>query len=217
MKKSEVKMCEESQRRKVLKSIVAGGGFAGTAAVATWTKPIVDTVVLPVHAQLSVLSRYSFVGSGPPLTSIITGDSTQLYTRAEKNGWLDMLIPSAHADDSLELWQYLLIEVSPGNFKLKVLAEGVSDTCTIAFLFIFNGVALGTGPIPSVVRFCDDEGTIRGPEGPTARLLSYGPETADIKINGFPQRLMRDPNPTDLRLKPCPCGPIVQDEIADDL
>ena len=210
-------MCEESQRRKVLKNIVAGGGIAGTASVATWTKPIVDSVLLPVHAQLSVLSRYSFVGSGPPLTSIIFGDNTQLYSRAEEKGWLDMLIPSAHADDSLDLWQYLLIEVSPGNFKLKVLAEGVSDTCTIGFLFTFNGIALGTGPIPSVVRVCDGEGIIRGPEGPTARLLSFGPEYADIKLNGFPVQLMIDPNPTDLRLKPCPCGPVMQDESPDDL
>ena len=207
-------MCEESQRRKVLKSIVAGGSIAGTATAATWTKPIVDSVVLPAHAQLSVLSRYSFVGSGPPLTSITTEDGTQLYAGGEEKSWLDMLIPSAHADDSLDLWQYLLIEVSPGNYKLKVLAEGVSDTCTIGFLFIFNGLALGTGPIPSVVRFCDGEGP--SGRGPTARLLSVSSEYADIQLDGFPVQLMFDPNPTDLRLKPCPCD-VIQDESPDDL
>ena len=42
-------------RRKLLKSIAAGSGavIAGKSLPENWTKPVVDSVVLPVHAQTS--------------------------------------------------------------------------------------------------------------------------------------------------------------------
>jgi hypothetical protein len=43
-------------RRKLLKSIAAGGGavIAGKSLPENWTKPVVDSVMLPAHAQTSV-------------------------------------------------------------------------------------------------------------------------------------------------------------------
>lgn len=38
-------------RRTALKGLVAGGGVG---ALAQWSKPVVDTVVLPAHAQATV-------------------------------------------------------------------------------------------------------------------------------------------------------------------
>ena len=48
-------MSNES-RRKILKSIVAGSGavIAGKSLPENWTKPVVDSVTLPAHAQTSV-------------------------------------------------------------------------------------------------------------------------------------------------------------------
>jgi hypothetical protein len=45
----------EQSRRKILKSIAAGGGafIAGKSLPSTWIKPVVDSVVLPAHAQTS--------------------------------------------------------------------------------------------------------------------------------------------------------------------
>ena len=42
----------KSNRRKLLKSIAAGGGavVAGKSLPESWTKPVVDSVLLPVHA-----------------------------------------------------------------------------------------------------------------------------------------------------------------------
>ena len=42
-------------RRKLLKSIAAGGGaiVAGKSLPDKWTAPVVDTVLLPAHAQTS--------------------------------------------------------------------------------------------------------------------------------------------------------------------
>lgn len=40
----------EESRRKLLKKLAAGG-VAGAALPAVWSKPVIDSVVLPVHAQ----------------------------------------------------------------------------------------------------------------------------------------------------------------------
>ena len=42
-------------RRKLLKSIAAGGGVivAGKSLPDGWTRPVVDSVMLPAHAQTS--------------------------------------------------------------------------------------------------------------------------------------------------------------------
>ena len=40
-------------RRCVLGSLAAGGGIAATTLPQTWIKPVIDSVLLPVHAQTS--------------------------------------------------------------------------------------------------------------------------------------------------------------------
>ena len=72
------------ERRKALKKILASTGAAGVVAAAPqkWTAPVVNSVVLPTHAQTSQLSlNYS---------------DTVRSTRAPTN-LLDSIIPSAHA------------------------------------------------------------------------------------------------------------------------
>lgn len=57
-----------NNRRKLLKSVVAGGGAATVAKALPdqWARPVVDAVLLPSHAQTSVVSsRGGFVASGP--------------------------------------------------------------------------------------------------------------------------------------------------------
>ena len=49
-------MSEQNEnRRKLLKSIAAGSGavIAGKSLPESWSKPVVDSVILPVHAQTS--------------------------------------------------------------------------------------------------------------------------------------------------------------------
>lgn len=47
--------CPATGRRGVLKRIAAGGATAGAAAAmpSAWTRPVVESIVLPAHAQLS--------------------------------------------------------------------------------------------------------------------------------------------------------------------
>lgn len=49
-------------RRKLLKTIAAGSGavIAGKSLPDNWTKPVVDSVVLPAHAQTSVTQAFTY-------------------------------------------------------------------------------------------------------------------------------------------------------------
>ena len=71
-------------RRKVLKSIAAGSGaiIAGKNLPESWSRPIVDSVMLPAHAQTS-----------PPLTGQ-TYQGTATTTRDRCNGTSDNPTPS---------------------------------------------------------------------------------------------------------------------------
>jgi hypothetical protein len=112
-------------RRKLLKSVAAGGGaiIAGKTLPEKWTKPAVDAVVLPAHAQTSA-GTYS--GSGQQAS--IGSDST--FARA-----LDSLVPQAHARPPYELsW---CIRRVPG-----------SKTADVDFL-----VTVGSNPVYDAFRF----------------------------------------------------------------
>ncbi|HHD63392.1 MAG TPA: twin-arginine translocation signal domain-containing protein [Desulfobulbaceae bacterium] len=42
----------DQSRRKTLKKIAAGGAVAGILALSgKWSKPVVDSIILPAHAQ----------------------------------------------------------------------------------------------------------------------------------------------------------------------
>ena len=47
-----------NKRRRLLKAIAAGGGavIAGRSLPETWSRPVVDSLALPAHAQTSPLS-----------------------------------------------------------------------------------------------------------------------------------------------------------------
>ena len=59
-------MSENEYRRKLLKNIAAGSGLvvAGKSLPESWTRPVVDSILLPAHAQTSP--------SGPLATASVT-------------------------------------------------------------------------------------------------------------------------------------------------
>ena len=77
----------DTSRRKLLKSIAAGSGaiVAGKSLPESWSRPVVDSVMLPAHAQTSTET--------PPL-----GYSTDQFTQASLElRFQELLIPTAHA------------------------------------------------------------------------------------------------------------------------
>lgn len=83
----------QKYRRSLLKAIAGAGGIytAGRVLPETWTRPVVDVVSLPAHAQTSgvyygVVDLSSLIGSASP----------------EGGGILDLIVPAAHAQVASE-------------------------------------------------------------------------------------------------------------------
>ena len=50
------------ERRKALKTIASGTAVAGALAISSkWSKPVVDTIILPAHAQATNVERPAVV------------------------------------------------------------------------------------------------------------------------------------------------------------
>lgn len=80
---------KKNSRRKVLKVAAGAGLIAGTKAgweSDKWTKPVVETVLLPAHAQTSTVLNGTFAGS------------TNITTATLDPSGFDILIPTAHAN-----------------------------------------------------------------------------------------------------------------------
>jgi hypothetical protein len=78
-------------RRKLLKSVAAGGGaiIAGKTLPKEWSRPVVDSVMLPAHA---ITSLGPFSGSA----GSVMLESDSMLAQA-----MDAVIPQAHAEDHL--------------------------------------------------------------------------------------------------------------------
>ena len=107
-------------RRNLLKSITAGGGavIAGKTLPESWSRPVVDSVLLPAHAQTSPTSR-TFFG---PATVVSIGsrdrnDST-LFADIYR-----MLVNDAYADGP----------PPPGQSNGTILAIENGDSVDVTF------------------------------------------------------------------------------------
>ena len=80
------------ERRKALKKILAGTGAVTVAAAAPekWTTPVVDSVVLPAHAQTST-------DPTPPTIPLNFSDSSSVLGSNTPSDIIDSLVASAHA------------------------------------------------------------------------------------------------------------------------
>lgn len=105
-------------RRKALSGMIVGG-----AAVTLWHKPVVNSVMLPAHAQTS--ATQDFYATVANATAVTVNAKTML----------DVLIPSAHAlvgpSNELPLadlkFEAEAIDQGSGMYKLKIAAEEIPD------------------------------------------------------------------------------------------
>ena len=101
-------------RRRLLKALAGAGGVYTTAKIVpeTWTKPVVDALSLPAHAQTSVTYsgavRLQLSGElSPP-----AGDSV-----------LDLIVPSADAQALLLPIAYICVTPAGSNAMVMVLFQ----------------------------------------------------------------------------------------------
>ncbi len=89
---------DTAPRRRALKRLATGGAVVGVAAAApsSWTRPVVESVTLPAHAQVSGAEDGDFF----PVPVVfrdegrIPDDGSAV---ASSGGWLEWLVPSARA------------------------------------------------------------------------------------------------------------------------
>jgi len=113
-------------RRGVLKLILAGGAAGTVAALPnTWTRPVVEAVVLPAHAQLSTLAA-----------SYQTTGTANIVPTTAPVGLVDFVVPSAVAGVRTSEDYIICITVAAGVAHVHVNL-GAPHCCSL----------IGEGPI----------------------------------------------------------------------
>ena len=106
-------------RRKAVQKILAGTTIAGAAASGTWVKPVVDSVLIPAHAQTSLLFRLGGgVGGG-----IVQNKGPSV---------LDFFVETAIAQDSIFDNGCLEIIISGGTFTGILFSADKSTSRTVS-------------------------------------------------------------------------------------
>lgn len=121
-------------RRRLLAALVGVGGAyaAGKSLPERWTRPVVDTVLLPAHAQATGF-RENYSGQVNPVASSGPGP-------AVLRGLLDFVVPPAHATALPITTATLCVKVDGIACKAKLLLSNVNG-CAI---FSGNGTAGGS-------------------------------------------------------------------------
>lgn len=120
-------------RRKLLKTVAAGGGaiIAGKTLPEKWGRPVVDSVLLPAHAQTS---------GGPSTYSGATRASLvpdSLFAKA-----LDTLIPQSHAASALVFdvtWCITPVSATTADVSFLMVEQNIQ----FADLWSASGVQVG--------------------------------------------------------------------------
>jgi len=128
-------------RRKLLKSIAAGSGVivAGKSLPENWTKPVVDSVLLPVHAQTSQQSLSCKSTAAPFGTNVPPGpnvDNTNPITLPIRV----TVTPPPVAPDNVATWSAYLDGSLAINPQALVLAADGTAVIVINNVGGNNGV-----------------------------------------------------------------------------
>lgn len=178
----------KQSRRKALKSMVAGSGavIAGKSLPEEWAKPMVDSVLLPAHAQTSPPSP-------PSLACSVSGNVQGTFTVSDTitNGTYPF--PGTYNEYGVDVG---IITVTP---QLSV-TSGITDAfnLTVVASTATAGSQLNQNVVPSsngVLAFdpiatsdpgIGDEHNFVMTLTPDNASICGGPEVIDITFNAFP-------------------------------
>ena len=125
-------------RRKLLKSIAAGGGaiVAGKSLPETWTRPVVDSVMLPAHAQTSG----GFAGAAGGVSASISQESNLFATL------MDSMVEPAHANGRPTRTYKAEVCVDDngnGTANVKAVVSRFDGICTLSNKYEATNVPIG--------------------------------------------------------------------------
>lgn len=130
----------KQSRRKILKSMAAGSGavIAGKSVPEQWAKPMIDSVLLPVHAQTS----------GPTSCTVIGSITAYQDASASGDSYADQSPPSAddfvYGPFTIPGDNYTDV---PGSGRISLVPE-FSVTPGVTDNFTLNSVFLSDSPPP---------------------------------------------------------------------
>jgi len=127
-----------TSRRKLLKSIAAGSGaiVAGKSLPESWSRPVVDSVLLPAHAQTS---GGPFSGAASESTVSINPDSNLFASLMER------MVEPAHARPNYVYNAYVCI-ADHGNDTATVdaVVSRSDGFCTFSNHYLATNVPIGS-------------------------------------------------------------------------
>ena len=138
----------DKSRRKLLKSIAAGSGaiVAGKNLPESWSRPVVDSVMLPAHAETTTPTPITgpFAGASDNSSGMLDSDS--LFAKAA-----DSLIPEAQAGGEIRCnfipnW-YVCVELSDDlkTAKVTIYSDFGSNTILDSTSYTWPSVTVGGG------------------------------------------------------------------------
>lgn len=203
------------------------GSAVGASALAVWQKPVLNSVVLPAHAQTSNAGVFALSAPGDAIfpnpsinlndliSEVYSNSRAELLTKQTKSildkaieGTLDLLVPSAQAQSSSEvIVSFYLAPQGTDTYSLQMLVSGpIPDTeCVVDILFTTNNLVVGdaVGQYASLSACFTEEVE---PETDMFALLALTDSTATIRVfDDVTVELGVDPNAAPLFLGACPC------------
>jgi len=132
-------------RRKLLKSALLGGGAAVAmySAPERWTRPVIESVSLPAHAQTSLELGEGPWAGGSPLDGVM---NTPVRGRTLAGRVADILVPSAHA----------LVQEPPlcsAMFNICISGTGTGNEIAVRSGFMGSMADDRTVPLDSNLKF----------------------------------------------------------------
>ncbi len=198
MKNNEIENIESKSRRKIVT------GTAGTAAVLSiWSKPVINAVVTPAHAQTTVVTDSSDdSGAGSDQDFFATGASATQISIGNDGGssttLLNMFIPKAYAvavisnNESVANLSFEAEAISDGNgsYAVKIAAEVVNRNERIAnpvFEYGWSGTLNGLNSTTTLTGTgCsdDEDAKITSISGNTMTIeMGYFADTIELSLS----------------------------------
>jgi hypothetical protein len=170
-------------RRKLLKSIAAGGGaiVAGKSLPESWSRPIVDSVMLPAHAQTSG----GFAGAAGSVSASISQESNLFAIL------MDRMVEPAHA--SVEPTVTYKAEVcvddnGNGTANVKTVVSRDDGDCMFSNKYEATNVPIGINAgyknMKMTARGCDDASILPFINNAHAVGATFDCQVKVLSING---------------------------------
>jgi hypothetical protein len=158
-------------RRRALKTIAAGSAIAGGLALGgKWTRPVVDTVILPAHAQATNATAPATTAAPTTTACNTTLASARFVTHRDQNGFYDQpvrvegSVSPAEADKEVQVHLGLWYDGGTAyvytDYTTTTDAAGSWAVTNTNYAGAYDAEATVTGPCGDTRHIVDDPNAV---------------------------------------------------------